>query len=75
VIVGDISVTLLDIELLTLKVRLLVASVDTAKRMGIDWWTSDPFLTSAARHDEDEREQLRARIREPEARASAGGST
>jgi hypothetical protein len=43
--------------------------------MGIDWWTSDPFLTSAARHDEDEREQLRARIREPEARASAGGST
>ena len=44
VIAGDIQVNLLDIELLTIKLRLLVASVDKAKEMGIDWWENDPFL-------------------------------
>lgn len=70
VIVGDVSVNLLDIELLTLKVRLLIASVDTAKRMGIDWWTTDPFIVSAARRDDDERKRLEERIRELEQKAS-----
>src|SRR2546423_1486399 len=46
VIAGDIAVNLLDIELLTIKLRLLVASVDTARAMGLDWWTADPFLTA-----------------------------
>jgi hypothetical protein len=49
VIAGDVAVNVLDIELLTLKVRLLIASADTAKDMGIDWWTTDPFLSSRAR--------------------------
>nr|WP_235834049.1 gas vesicle protein [Actinomadura logoneensis] len=49
VIVGDIRVNLLDIELLTIKLRLLVASVDRAKEMGIDWWEHDPSLSSSAR--------------------------
>nr|WP_084000768.1 gas vesicle protein [Actinomadura kijaniata] len=49
VIVGDIRVNLLDIELLTIKLRLLVASVDRAKEMGIDWWEHDPALSSKAR--------------------------
>jgi hypothetical protein len=66
VIVGDIALNVLDIELLTLKVRLLVASVDTAKRMGIDWWTSDPFVTTAARKDRDELDRLRERVAELE---------
>jgi len=44
VIAGDIRVNLLDIELLTIKLRLLVASADKAKEMGIDWWQNDPFL-------------------------------
>jgi hypothetical protein len=44
VIAGDIQVNLLDIELLTIKLRLIVASVDTARRMGINWWESDPGL-------------------------------
>ncbi|RFS83839.1 gas vesicle protein [Actinomadura spongiicola] len=48
VIVGDIRVNLLDIELLTIKLRLLVASVDRAKEMGIDWWEHDPSLSSKA---------------------------
>ena len=46
VIAGDIRVSLLDIELLTIKLRLVVASVDTAKQMGIDWWEHDPWLTA-----------------------------
>jgi hypothetical protein len=53
VIVGDIRVNLLDIELLTVKLRLLVASVDRAKEMGIDWWEHDPSLSSRARPELD----------------------
>ncbi|MFC5747576.1 gas vesicle protein [Actinomadura rugatobispora] len=52
VIVGDIRVNLLDIELLTIKLRLLVASVDRAKEMGIDWWEHDPSLSSRARQSQ-----------------------
>ena len=44
VIVGDIQIRLLDIELLTIKLRLLIASVDKAKEMGINWWEGDPSL-------------------------------
>ena len=44
VIAGDIQINLLDIELLTIKLRLLIASVDRAKEMGINWWESDPSL-------------------------------
>jgi len=46
VIAGDIQVNLLDIELLTIKLRLLIVSVDTAREIGIDWWEHDPWLTS-----------------------------
>ena len=45
VIAGDIQINLLDIELLTVKLRLLVASADKAKEMGIDWWEGDAFLS------------------------------
>ena len=44
VIAGDIQINLLDIELLTIKLRLLIASADKAREMGIDWWQSDAFL-------------------------------
>ncbi|GGL80878.1 putative gas vesicle protein GvpJ 1 [Streptomyces fumigatiscleroticus] len=68
VIAGDIRINLLDIELLTIKLRLIVASVDKAKEMGIDWWESDPALSSQARSDELAREnaELRARLAELE---------
>lgn len=49
VIAGDIKISLADVELLNIKIRLLVASVDKAKEMGIDWWTQDPELSSRAR--------------------------
>ena len=44
VIAGDIQINLLDIELLTVRLRLLIASADKAKEMGINWWDGDPFL-------------------------------
>jgi hypothetical protein len=44
VVAGDIQINLLDIELLTIKLRLLIASADKAKEMGIDWWENDAFL-------------------------------
>jgi Gas vesicle protein len=64
VIAGDVEVRLLDIELLTLKLRLLIASADTAKSMGIDWWEYDPGLSSLARDRELEQEnrELRKRL-------------
>ncbi|MFJ9934358.1 gas vesicle protein GvpJ [Streptomyces virginiae] len=64
VIAGDIRINLLDIELLTIKLRILIASVDKAKEMGIDWWEYDPSLSS--RHGGDplaeENRRLRAEV-------------
>jgi hypothetical protein len=48
VIYGDISIALADIELLTIKIRLVVASVEKAQQIGIDWWKDDPHLSSLA---------------------------
>jgi hypothetical protein len=62
VIAGDIQINLLDIELLTIKLRLIVASVDRAKEMGIDWWERDPTLSSGHRELEDENRRLRDRL-------------
>ncbi|WP_055602153.1 gas vesicle protein [Streptomyces aureus] len=64
VIAGDIRINLLDIELLTIKLRILIASVDKAKEMGIDWWEHDPSLSS--KHTggrlEEENRRLRAEL-------------
>lgn len=68
VVAGDVSVSLVGIELLTIKLRLLVASVDKAKEMGINWWEHDPHLTSPSARStaqpelEAENAALRARI-------------
>ncbi|MFF4696250.1 gas vesicle protein [Streptomyces chattanoogensis] len=68
VIAGDIQINLLDIELLTIKLRLLIASVDKAKEMGIDWWEHDPALSSRAsdgyRSLTEENKRLRGEIEE-----------
>ena len=55
VIVGDIRVSLLDIELLTIKLRLLIASVHTARELGIDWWEHDPWISSRAQESLEDR--------------------
>ena len=68
IIAGDIRVELLEIELLTIRIRLLVASVDKAREMGIDWWEHDPLLSSGENRLSEENQQLKARIEELEAR-------
>jgi hypothetical protein len=56
VIAGDIQVNLLDIELLTIKLRLVIASLNTAREVGINWWETDPWLSAdAARRDGNRR--------------------
>jgi len=59
VIAGDITINLLDIELLTIKIRLLVASVDKAREMGIDWWEHDPRLSGSANGAGEMEQRLR----------------
>jgi|SRR5699024_1222105 len=66
VIAGDITVGIADVELLTIKIRLIVASVDKAKEIGMDWWETDPYLSSKATENtralEEENRQLHERI-------------
>jgi len=56
VIAGDIKIQLADIDLLNIKIRLLVASVDKAMEMGINWWQQDSYLSSKAKETEIEKE-------------------
>lgn len=71
VIAGDVKVNLADVELLTIKIRLIVASVDKAKEIGMDWWETDPYLNSKAASQnqkdlEEENKQLQKRIEQLE---------
>jgi hypothetical protein len=70
VIAGDIQIRLLDIELLTIKIRLLIASVDKAKEMGINWWESDPFVSTQqlGNDDDDAPRELQERVEVLESR-------
>lgn len=69
VIAGDIKIKLVDIELLTIQIRLLICSVDKAKEMGIDWWTTNSYLNPAAAPEQSQVEGLSARITRLEAAA------
>ncbi|WP_198951236.1 gas vesicle protein [Marinococcus halophilus] len=66
VIAGDIKVNIADVELLTIKIRLVVASVDKAKEMGIDWWETDPHYSSNAKRLEEENQRLLERVEQLE---------
>ena len=68
IIAGDISISLVDVELLNIKVRLLIASVDKAMEMGINWWESDPKLSTKAHQLEEENRLLRDRLDRLEAK-------
>ena len=72
VIAGDIGISVVDVELLTLRIRLFIASAQTAREMGMDWWTNDPFFApNAARAELDEsksKNDLAARVADLEAR-------
>ena len=75
VIAGDIQVRLLDIELLTIKIRLLVASVDKAREMGINWWESDPFVSNQLEDDDQSAGELQQRVAALESRLAESGDT
>src|SRR2546423_9169274 len=74
VVAGDVAINLLDIELLTIKLRLLIASADKAKELGIDWWSRDPSLTG---NDEQEltgrQRELEQRLRDVESQIRSLG--
>ena len=52
VIAGDIKIRLVEVELLTLQIRLVICSVDKAKELGIDWWVANPAFNSQANSEE-----------------------
>ncbi len=67
VIAGDISVSVGSTELLSIRIRLLIASVDKAKEIGINWWESDPHLSSQSQQLLAANQQLQSRIESLEA--------
>jgi hypothetical protein len=71
VIAGDIRVSLAEVELLTIRIRLLVCSIDKAEQIGLDWWRQDPALSVGARKLALENEALREQIRALEERVAA----
>jgi hypothetical protein len=66
VIAGDITVSVGNVELLNVRIRLLISSVDKAKEIGINWWESDPYLNSQARELLEANRQLMQRVAELE---------
>ncbi len=67
VIAGDIKIKIVDIELLTIQIRLLVCSVDKAREIGIDWWSTSPYLNGKLAGADPQTEALAARIARLEA--------
>src|SRR5436309_8080671 len=63
VIAGDIKVSLAEVELLTIRIRLIVCSIDKAQQIGLDWWKYDHHLAPGMRQSELENERLRQQVR------------
>lgn len=74
VIAGDVSISLVGIELLSIRLRLLIATVDKAKEIGINWWESDPRLSAEADRLEAENRALLERISNLERRLELADS-
>lgn len=71
VIAGDIRISLVDVELLTIQLRLVICSVDKAKEMGMDWWVNNPSLSSGRVQDQlaDSLDRIEQRLEKLEAPA------
>lgn len=76
VVAGDINVNIAEIELISIKIRLVVCSVDKAKEMGINWWQTDPYLSSSASEHTllKQNEQLTKRIEALERQLKTNGA-
>ena len=71
VIAGDIKVSLAEVELLTIRIRLLICSLDKAQEIGLDWWRYDRELSPGGRRETlAEHDALRAQIRQLEERVA-----
>ena len=72
VIAGDIQIKLAEVDLINIKIRLLICSVEKAKELGISWWEQDSYLSPAAKEPElaKENRQLAKRIESLEAKLS-----
>ncbi|HZG39012.1 MAG TPA: gas vesicle protein [Nodosilinea sp.] len=71
VIAGDISVSVGSTELLSIRIRLIISSVDKAREIGINWWESDPYLSSRTNELLEANQQLQARLESLEAELKA----
>jgi hypothetical protein len=71
VVAGDIRVSLAEVELLTIRIRLLVCSIDKAEQIGLDWWRQDPNLSVGARRLALENEELKEQVRALEEKVAA----
>jgi len=63
VVAGDIKVSLAEVELLTIRIRLLICSIDKAEQIGLDWWKYDHHLSPGKQALSAENEELRKQIR------------
>jgi hypothetical protein len=63
VVAGDIKVSLAEVELLTIRIRLLICSIDKAEQIGLDWWKFDHHLSPGRQRLSAENEQLRRQVR------------
>ena len=66
VVAGDIKVSLAEVELLTIRIRLMICSIDKAEQIGLNWWRYDTNLTTRAERAEAENVELRERLSELE---------
>ena len=71
VVAGDIRVSLAEVELLTIRIRLLICSIDKAEQIGLDWWRQDPNLSVGARRLALENETLKEQVRVLEEKVAA----
>ena len=63
VVAGDIKVSLAEVELLTIRIRLLICSIDKAEQIGLDWWKFDHHLSPGKQALSAENEELRKQVR------------
>ena len=71
VVAGDIKVSLAEVELLTIRIRLMICSIDKAEEIGLDWWKYDRHLSPGREHVMQENLELREQLRVLEQRVAA----
>ena len=75
VVAGDIKISIAEVELLTIRIRLMICSIDKAEQIGLDWWKHDRHLSQGSKALAAENEDLREQIRRLERRLEAAPGT